>query len=145
MILMISDESENIEFITIYSTKFLLIPIRKVHLEAEIIIYRHLLGLDEREETAMVISQPPAVRSEMVGKYMINNKKKGSIGISKNSIFIITQNQDHRFTILNARRMCSKWSFRRFIESFNKQRYRCIKMDTRSACRFNYRISLHSA
>ena len=58
-----------------------------MNLEQEIIVYRHLLGLYDHQETATVFipqsqSQSNVERSELVGKYIVNNKKKGSIGIS---------------------------------------------------------------
>jgi hypothetical protein len=55
----------------------------KVNLEAEIIVYRHLLGIDESANQTVIHSPTHHIdRSEVIGKYMVNNKKKGSISIS---------------------------------------------------------------
>jgi hypothetical protein len=55
----------------------------KADLEAEIIVYRHLLEIYQIEHQVTVIPQTQTYGSETMGKLVVQSQKKGSIGISE--------------------------------------------------------------
>ncbi|CAF1231078.1 unnamed protein product, partial [Didymodactylos carnosus] len=55
----------------------------KINLEAEIIVYRHLLDSSEIHEQVMVAPIYQSVGSEMTGKFIVKNQNHGAIGISE--------------------------------------------------------------
>lgn len=97
---------------------------RKIHLEAEIIVYRHLLGIEDTNDRLVNVPQTSTTsttRSEMIGKYVINSKKKGSIGIkecSPNGSFISLANHSTTKDI-----DISRWLIIRRVESTTEHRF----------------------
>jgi len=55
---------------------------RKIGLESEIIIYRHLLEIDEIQQS-VVIESSASVQSTVMRTFVIESQKIGSIGIGK--------------------------------------------------------------
>ncbi len=55
----------------------------KADLEAELIVYRHLLEIYEIEHRVTVVPQTETYGSETTGKLVVKSQKRGAIGISK--------------------------------------------------------------
>ncbi len=55
----------------------------KADLEAEIIVYRHLLEIYEIEHRVTVVPQTEKFATEMMGKLFVKSQKRGPVGISK--------------------------------------------------------------
>jgi len=81
----------------------------KADLEAEIIVYRHLLEIYEIEHRVTVIpqTQTETYGSATMGRLVVKSQKKGLIGISECEIEKQMKRECSSF--FSYRRMCSQW------------------------------------
>jgi hypothetical protein len=114
----------------------------KADLEAEIIVYRHLLAGIETDGRVAIIHHGQSGGSEIVGKLVVQNQKKGSIGISEYKIkkeigkecssffFLVEECAPNGAYISLANYSTSKdvdiskWMLKRHIDSRTKLRYK---------------------
>ena len=77
----------------------------KINLEAEIIVYRHLLDNTGVEGRVTVVAAKQPIKDETTGQLVAKRQRKGSIGISKCGIEI----EKEYYPFFFCRRMRSYW------------------------------------